>query len=425
MSNGKVLMVSWSWYPAGGDFTYIQNVKRLYESQGYEVIPFSTANERNVPVNGPAYFIDAPDFKLLYNQRNYLGAVKAAKSSIVSKQAVDMVKRILKEHHIEIAHLHNIHHYITPAIVPILHEAGVKIIWSLHDYKIICPQGEFICHGKICELCINGNFYHCTTHTCKRNSFGASLLATIDAYYYHKKGIYHLVDAFLCPSEFLRGKFIQFGFDPQKLIVTNLCYDISVIDKFIEQNKLKDISLSNSTKGNDYLLYVGRLENVKGVKTLIEAVEGTPMTLKIVGTGEAEQAFREMVSQKGMKNVEFLGFQQKASVFNLTLNSRFVVVPSEWYENYPFSVIESFLFSKPVVGAQIGGIPELVKHEGTGLLFEPGNISDLRENLLRLWNDDESVAKWGRAAREYASHIVNFKAHWNKLHEIINNINQK
>ncbi|MCW5916457.1 MAG: glycosyltransferase family 4 protein [Ferruginibacter sp.] len=423
MDKEKVLMVSWAWYPSGGDWTYVQNVQRLYESQGYEVIPFSTNNFRNVPVNGPAYFIDAPDYKELNKNKSLPNVIKAVKNSIVSKNALDAIDQILTEHRIRIAHLHNIHHYITPAIVHRLKKAGVKILWSLHDYQIICPVNTFISHGKICERCITGKYYNCAIHTCKRDSFGASTLASIEAYYYRNKGTYNLVDAFLCPSSFLKSKFLQAGFSENKLFVSNLCYDVPVIDNFIRENKLKNVTLSSSTRENNYILYVGRLEDVKGIRTLIHAVEGTPITLKIAGTGDAASELEALVKGKNLSNIEFLGFQDKASVFELTLHAKFVVVPSEWYENFPFSVIESFLFSKPVVGSKIGGIPELVKHEQTGLLFEAGNISELRQNLLRLWIDHEAVIQWGKNARELVYRMVNFETHWQKLQSIINSIN--
>jgi glycosyltransferase involved in cell wall biosynthesis len=422
MTKEKVLMVTWAWYPSGGDWTYVQNVQRLYESKGYEVIPFSTINEKNVPTQGPAYFVESPDYKAINKNRSVANAWKVVKNAVVSGNAMDAVEKVLKEHKISIAHLHNIHHHITPAIISRLKKAGVKILWSLHDYKIICPESLFISHGKVCERCMGGKFYNCAIHTCKKGSLGASILAMTEAYFYHKRGTYEQVDAYLCPSAFLRGKFLEFGFEPAKMFVSNLCYDISMVDNFIQQNKSRDDSFSNSTKGNDYILYVGRLEDVKGIRTLIHAVEGTPIALKIVGSGAAEDEFRNLVQGKNMKNVEFLGFRDKESVFRLTMNAKFVVVPSEWYENFPFSVIESFLFSKPVIGSKMGGIPELVKHEETGLLFEAGNISDLRSKLLRLWNDDEKILEWGRNARTHVVNIVNFETHWQKLISIINNI---
>lgn len=286
----------------------------------------------------------------------------------------------------------------------------------MHDFKIICPENSFISNGKICEKCITGNFYHCAINLCKKESFLASSLASFEAYYYHKKGTYDLIDYFLCPSEFLLKKFLEFGFKESKMIVTNTCYDIAAIDDFIADNAL----FIDESKREKYILYIGRLEEIKGVSTLIEAIKDTNMKLKIIGTGMAEKQLKTMAL--GENNIEFLGFKNRGDVFKYTMESLFVVCPSICYENLPFSVIESFLFSKPVVGSEIGGIPELVKDGKTGLLFEPGNAAHLCEKMNYLWNNDDIVAELGKMARLEAYNMVNFEVHWKKLKKILNTL---
>src|ERR1700733_15328058 len=157
----KVLLVNWSWYPSGGDWTYVQNLHALYSNNGYEIVSLSTNNKRNLTTNPNSYFINSPDYKALNKNKNIYNGFRAVKNSIVSNEALKIVEEILATHKIEVAHLHNIHHYITPSIIWKLKKAGVKIIWSLHDYKIICPESLFISHDTICEKCITGNFYHC------------------------------------------------------------------------------------------------------------------------------------------------------------------------------------------------------------------------------------------------------------------------
>ncbi|MEO7046470.1 MAG: hypothetical protein ABI091_14260, partial [Ferruginibacter sp.] len=278
----KILLVNWAWYPTGGDWTYIENLHKLYENHGHEVIAFSTQNNKNVFSPNSKNFVASYDFKELNKKKNISNSIKAIRTSVVSSDALAKLDIILSEHDIKIAHLHNIHHYITPAIVEKLHKKGVKILWTLHDYKIICPENSFVSNGKICEKCITGSFYHCTLNKCKKNSVPASALASFAAYYYHGKKTYDLVDYFLCPSKFLLQKFIQSGTCKSKLIETNLCYDISFVDNFLKENK----ALDNAEE--KYILYCGRLENIKGVKTLIEAVKNTGITLKIAGSGNEE-----------------------------------------------------------------------------------------------------------------------------------------
>jgi len=408
----KILLVNWSWYPTGGDWTYIENVNKLYESHGYEIVTFSTHNKRNIPSSYSKYFVNSYDYKELNKHKNISNGFKALRTSIVSKDALTKLYTLLDEHDIKIAHLNNIHHYITPAIIDVLHNRGIKIIWTLHDFKIICPENSFISNGKPCEKCITGNFYHCALNVCKKNSFLASSLASYEAYYYHKKHTYDLVDYFLCPSEFLLNKFAQFGFDKSKMIVANSCYDISLVDNFINDHCL-DIPINKQK----YILYIGRLEDIKGVRSLIEAVKDTGLFLKILGTGMAETAFKRLA--EGCTNIEFLGFKNKDEVFKLTRDSLFVVCPSICYENLPFSIIESFLFSKPVVGSQIGGIPELIIDGKTGLLFEAGNAAHMCEKMNHLWNNEDIVVQFGKAARAHAFEMVNFNTHWGKLKSII------
>ncbi|MDB5274951.1 MAG: glycosyl transferase group 1 [Chitinophagaceae bacterium] len=411
----KVLLVNWSWYPSGGDWTYVDNVKQLYENNGYQVIPFSRINERNFETPFKKYYVKTEDIKVLNQNKSLVNGFKAVKDSIVSADALKKLDQILKDHpDIAFAHLHNIHHYITPAIIWKLKKNNIKVIWTLHDYKIICPENSFVSNGVVCEKCITGNFFNCAINKCKKQSLPASFLASVEAYFYHKSNIYNKVDAYLCPSEFLFNKFKQFGFSTNVLKLTNYCYDIGYIDEFINSYQV-----NTANPKQDYVLYVGRMENIKGVKTLLDAIKGQKIHLKLAGAGTATDDFINYAQSNGIDNVTFLGFQDKQSIFELTYNAKFVVCPSEWYENYPFSIIESLLFSKPVIGANIGGIPELVRDNETGYLYEAGNSAQLREKMLALWNNEDDIQRMGNAARKYIYDIVNFKNHWNKLEKII------
>ena len=411
-------MASWSWEPVGGDWTYINNVKQLYEANGHEVIPFSTYIEGKTEKKD--FFVKAYDYKNLNNNKGIVNGLKAMKNSIVSIEALKNIDQILDQHEIAFAHLHIIHHWITPAIIWKLKKRNIPVIWSLHEYKIICPEGTFVSGDKVCEKCRGGNFYHCAVNRCKKGSFASSLLASIDAYYYHRSGIYKKVDAYLCPSEFLLNKFTQYGFPAEKMHLSNLCYDIALIDDYIKAYHTND-RLRDGSK-EKYILYVGRIETIKGIETLLKAVEGTNMRLKIAGTGAWFDQMIAVRDQKGMKNVEILGFQDKESVFQLTMECSFAVCPSEWYENYPYSVIESLLFSKPVVGADIGGIPELVLDGKTGFLHKPGDVAGLRNRIMQLWENEDLVQSLGKQARIHAYSRVNFDKHWTFLENIIDNL---
>jgi glycosyltransferase involved in cell wall biosynthesis len=244
------------------------------------------------------------------------------------------------------------------------------------------------------------------------------MLASMDAYFYHLSGVYKKVDYYLCPSEFLLKKFRQFGFDEKKLVLSNLYYDIPLLDESVQAIKLR-MAQQPAVSKERFILYVGRIEKIKGIFTLIDAVKGTDIKLKIAGTGPALEQMQAYVTENNMSNVEFLGHVAKMKVYELTLQSECVVCPSEWYENYPFSVIESLLMSRPVIGANIGGIPELVLDGKTGLLFEAGDVAQLREKIFELWNNPQYAERLGAGAREHAWQRVNALTHWNMLSSVI------
>ncbi|HTF31312.1 MAG TPA: glycosyltransferase family 4 protein [Flavitalea sp.] len=417
----KVLMVNWTWYPSGGDWTYVENLSALYSKHGYEVIPFSTKNERNFDSPYKKYFIDRYDYKDLNKNKNIKNGFRVIKNSIVSTQALNMLDLILSEHNIDVAHLHNIHNYLTPEIIKKLKSRNVKVLWSLHDYKIICPENSFVSNGKICEKCISGKFYECTINRCKKRSLAASAVASVEAYYYHWSQIYKLVDAYLCPSQFLNNKFIQFGFEPSRLSITNYCYNILNIDNYIANIQLSEAEVTSIIdKSDDYILFVGRIEYIKGIKTLVDAVGGTTVKLLIAGTGNVLDEIQRYSIEMNYFNIGFLGFQNKEKIFDLIYHSKFCVCPSEWYENFPFSIIESLLFSKPVIGARIGGIPELVIDGKSGLLFQPGNAQDLQSKIDLLWNDSNLTDVMGKFGREHVFDLVNYENHWKKINSILN-----
>ncbi len=406
-------MVSWAWAPVGGDWTYIANMERLYKESGYNVIPFSTKRDDNVPNNFEEYFVKAYDYKALNKKKSLTNAYKTVQNAVVSFEAIRNLERLLDQYPIKFAHFHIIHHWVTPAIIKVLKKRNIPIIWTLHEYKLLCPEGTFISNEKVCEKCKGGKFYSCAFNSCKKGSFLASCLASFDAYYYHNSGLYNDVDYYLCPSYFLKKKFTEFGFQKEKLLLTNYCYDISSLDSAAQK-----IQFTENKK--PYILYVGRIEKLKGIITLLNAVKDTNIHLKIAGTGAFLEEAITLASP--MSNVEFLGFQNKDMVYELTLNSEFVVCPSEWYENYPFSVIESLLLGKPVVGSDMGGIPELVIHGKTGLVHRAGDVADLRSHLLYLWGNKSLLSKMGKEARDYAYSKVNFSTHWNIMKDIINRL---
>lgn len=406
----NILMVNWTWYGHGGDWTYIENLKKLYEDHGHNVLPFSMKSPKNVDAKGfDKYFVEHIDYKELNKQKNIINGFRAVSRTIYSQEAKRNLGQLLAHHKVDVAHLHNINHYITPSILPLLKKHNIPVLWTLHDYTLLCPENSFISNDRICENCKGGKFFHCAVQKCKKNSLLASSLASLENYVHRYMHVFDQVDYFLCPSAFLYNKFMEFNFFPQKLVLTNLCFDIGI--------------MPGPKEPEDYILYVGRLEKYKGVITLLKAMDGINIPLYVAGSGTEAENIRSYITEHKLTNVILMGHQPKEKVHQLIQKARFVICPSEWYENFPFSVIESMSMKTAVIGSAIGGIPELVIHEQTGLLYEPFSAADLQKNILRLLYDPALQRTLGENASVHAASIVSFNRHYQTLKDVFYRLN--
>jgi len=295
----------------------------------------------------------------------------------------DTFRRVLSDFAPDVVHLHNIHSYLSPVVGEIAHDAGCRVVWTLHDYKLICPNYHCLCGGKPCERCFTGGKHHVVTHRCMKNSLAASALAWAEAKKWNRARLERFTDAFVCPSEFMAKKMAQAGFAKEKLhAVTN----------FIDAEKTQRFRTLGDVPREDYYCYVGRLSPEKGVSTLLDVASRLPYTLKVAGTGPMEQELRRKYTSA---NIEFLGKLDGQQVAQLLAQAHFSVVPSEWYENNPLSVIESLCAGTPVVGANIGGIPELID-PSNGVSFNAGDgealATAISMSVERQWNYEEIKA---------------------------------
>ena len=242
----------------------------------------------------------------------------------------------------------------------------------------------------------------------------ASSVAAMESYVNKWVDPYKYVDYFLCPSQFIADKFIQFGFDEKKIVRLYNPFDISALDN-VAQNK---------QEGRRYILYVGNILKVKGVFTLAEAVKGLDIDLYIIGDGEAMRELEIFVKTNNITNARFLGRKGKQETLGYIKAAEFVVVPSEWYENLPYSLIEALLLAKPVLGAKIGGIPELVLEDETGYLFEPANKQDMIAKINYMLSLPGEKLSWlGNNAKKHAAAMTNYKNFGDKLSGVFESVN--
>jgi len=411
----KILIANWTWYPSGGDWTYIDNVRKFYESKGHEVVPFSMRDDRNYQTPFNKYFVSNIDYKDLNKKKNPLTAVKVLKNSLYSSEAKRNIHALLSEHKIDLVHLNNIHHYLTPgSIIPEIKRHNIPIIWTVHDYVILCPNTTFISNDKVCERCKVGKYYNCIVHKCKKGSLLASSVAAMESYVNKWVDPYKYVDYFLCPSQFIADKFIQFGFDGKKIVRLYNPFDISSLENITQ----------NGLDGKKYIVYVGNILKVKGVFTLAEAVKDLDVDLYVIGDGEALPELQNFVKNNNIRNIYFLGRKKKQETLNYVKGAEFVVVPSEWYENLPYSLVEALLLAKPVLGARIGGIPELVLDNKTGFLFEPGSKEDMIAKMKYMLSLPVERLSWlGDNAQRHAMALTNYGNFEKGLSKIFQSVN--
>ena len=277
--------------------------------------------------------------------------------------------RLLNDFKPDVVHLNNVHTQLSPVMAELAHKKGIKVVWTLHDYKLLCPRYDCLRDGKeVCELCFNGDKTPCKIYKCMKGSALASLIGCKEAMIWNRQRLENCTDVFICPSQFMADKMVQGGFRKEKM--RTLC-------NFIDVEKCRKADYDKA----DYYCFIGRLSHEKGVRTLIEAANRLPYKLKIIGGGPLDDELKAVAG----KHIEFVGFKQWDEIKELVGKARFSVIPSEWYENNPLSVIEAQCLGTPVLGARIGGIPELIKEGETGMTFESRNVDDFKAKIEQMF----------------------------------------
>jgi glycosyltransferase involved in cell wall biosynthesis len=396
----NILIANWTWFPSGGDWTYIESICKLYELHGHKTIPFSVHNEKNFHTPYENLFLNSPDYKKYYKGMSINTLFNVLVKSVYSVEAKKKLLFLLENINIDIAQLININNYHTPSIIPVLRSKKIPIVWRILDYKLICPNTTFLQHEKVCEECFKHKYYNCIVHKCKKNSLLASTLMAFESYFYYLLPIYNQVDLFLFQSEFTRDLFVKYGYKLSKTHIIENPYNCSS-----DQPKYE---------GENYILYFGRISKEKGILTLLKAMKLLPdIELKVVGDGPEFESYTTFVIENSISNVSFLGPKWKAELEPIIKDCEFVVVPSEWYEPSGYVVLQSFSYGKPVIAAGIGGLKDIVVNNKNGLLFESGNVDSLTKSIRSLFWDKKLIKKLGMSAREVLETKYNPERYYN------------
>lgn len=405
----KILLVNKFFFLKGGTERAFFDTARILEKNGHDVAYFSMNHPNNLKSSYSKYFTDYVSYE---EPLSLKAKIKSSVKLIYSTEAKKKIKKMISEKRPDIVHLHNIHSQISPSILDVFKNEKIPCVMTLHDYKMVCPIYTLFVKGKICKKCTHKKYYHCFLSKCTKNSYFKSLLHTLEMYTHQNIiHIYDSVDEFISPSRFLINRFKKMGFTKNISYLANPLF----LDEFKPYYKWDKKTL----------MYIGRLSYEKGLFTLLKAVKGMDIDCQIHGEGTLEKELKRFKENEKLNNVTFYGYSGREKIINHLKKAMFVVVPSEWYENSPYVIMESFASGKPVIGSRIGGIPEMVAENKTGLTFQPGNEKELREIILYLLNKPKKIFEMGRNARKFAEEKLNPKNYYEKLISIYERISCK
>lgn len=379
----KILMVNKFLYPHGGSETYVFDLGRQLAQLGHEVEYFGMDSKDRIVGNRAGSYTAPMDFhatglaKLLYPFK-----------IIYSMEARKKIKVVLDDFMPDVVHLNNINFQLTPSIIDEICKwektasHKVRFVYTAHDAQWVCPNHLLMIPEtkELCMRCRTGRYMECTKHRCIHNSKAKSMLGALEAFFYKARKTYAKVDTIICPSHFMKEV---------------LSANPVIADRLVVMHNYCALDTTKTYEKKDYVLYFGRYSEEKGIGTLLQACRVLP-EINFVFAGDG--SLRSEV--ESLPNVKNLGFLQGEELHKVIGEAQFVVIPSIWYENCPFTVIESQCLGTPVLGSDLGGIPELIDVGQTGELFEAGNVEQLIERIRDMWSDKQKCLVYSKNCGE-------------------------
>lgn len=410
----RILLVNKYFYRKGGAETYFFALAEGLRALGHEVAFFSMQHPNNESSYWSKYFVSEKDY---VGDISAFKKVQEASTLIYSFEARRKFEALLEEFKPDVIHMNNVHRQLTLSILdaPYLKKHHVPVVYTAHDYILLCPAYTMVNgRGEVCDACLDRRFMHATKNVCVKGSRAKSLLASVEAEFLKYHHSYDKIDAIIAPSEFMKSKLDEGGYAGRTIAMQNFLTDsqMAMGARVANTHKFEDAQAG----ARPYFLFFGRLSKEKGILTLVRAflqaaglvggnadaqsddqsAQVLPVTwdLHIVGDGPERGAIEQLIVSAGPQaasRIHLLGYKSGEELQREVGNARFSVLSSEWRENMPYSGLESLAAQTPIIGAKIGGIPELVEESRTGFTFESGNIADLKDGLLKAAAVDEDI----------------------------------
>lgn len=390
----RILLVNKFLHPNGGSETYMFQLGGYLESIGHAVQYFGMDHPQRCVGNSTDSYTSNMDF----HSCSGLSKISYAFRTIYSKEARKKIRTVLDDFQPDVVHINNFNYQLTPSIILEVMKwkkdcsRNCRIVYTAHDFQLVCPNHQLFnpIDGRICEKCLKGGnrrFFNCFRGKCIHDSRIRSLIGSCEAYYWNTRGVYRNLDAIICPSEFMKEKL-----DTNPVLASRTVFlrnfKANNPNLTVDKSSLPDLP-------KRYVLYFGRFSTEKGIGTLLKAIRMLPdIRFVLAGSGPLKDQL------DGIGNIIDVGFLSGGVLSAVIGNASFSVITSEWFENCPYSVIESLMLGTPVLGARIGGIPELIQDGRTGELFTSGDVQDLAGKIRSLWDDEERVRKYSDGCRQ-------------------------
>lgn len=394
----SILNVSQNFFVRGGSDSYFLSLGELLAQRGNSVVPFCARSERDLPSDWTSFFPIGANFE----SPSALDVVRYHYSRAARKN----LKELVSMNRFDVAHLHIYYGKLTSSILPVLKDARIPIVQTVHDYKLICPVYTCSRGGKPCEACHGKEYWRALVHRCNRGSYLRSAISMSESYVSRWLGSVAAIDRFVAVSRFFAEKMKENGIDSQK---------ISVVPNFIDVTRF-----ARQEEPGRYFVYFGRIEQSKGIGTLLEAFRRLPdIPLIVVGEGGFLAQARALAADSA--NIRFVGFKRGNELYALVAGAVASILPAEAYENCPMSILETFALGRPVIGARIGGVPELIEHGQDGYIFEPKDVDALSLYVRMVW-EQRAKSEMGKAARSKVERQFSADVHYRRIRALYDSL---
>ena len=395
----KLLSVNNYYYRRGGAEVLFLEQNRMLEDAGWQVVPFAMHHPDNLPTPWAKYFPDEIEFGQSYSAA---GKLMRASRVIYSLQARQKLNELLGVFSPRIAHIHNIYHHLSPSILPLLRDHGIPVVMTVHDLKLGCPAYTMMRGDKPCESCRGGRVHNVLVNRCIKGSAALSAVVMLEAGLHRILRTYESsVARFVVPSRFVLETLVRWGWRRESFVH---------VPNFVDVERFQP-----GNEAGRRFVYCGRLDKLKGVETLVRAAALGRQPVTIVGRGPEETRLQKLAMEL-QADISFAGYLTKDALAEVLQSARAVIIPSEVNENAPLSLLEAYATARPVIGSNIAGIPELIREDETGALFETGNVHALAEALERFARlPDTRVADMGKAGRRWVEQDFNPTTYRNRL----------